>query len=134
MTWAPNSSNRSDKALALLRARVTTIVLPNNGLLSNQRNCSRKDTTSPTITIAGAFNCAFSTSSTTCSKVETNVSWIGFVPQRMTATGVSLGRPYLIKLVAMFGKLEIPITKEIVSTDLAKPSQFIPDSGFVGSS
>ena len=84
--------------------------------------------------IAGAFNLAFATSSTTCSRVETNTSCTGFVPHRTSATGVEAARPWAISFSAMTGKLPTPITKQSVSTAVASPSQWIPDTAFVGSS
>ncbi len=60
-------------------------------MLSNQLSCSRSRTTSPTTSSAGEPMRA--ASSAIVASVAVTVSWSAVVPQRISAAGVSAGRP-----------------------------------------
>ena len=131
---APKSSSCRVRAGAWAWVRVTAMRRPKSGFVSNHCMDGLRDTTSPTTKMAGALkpcSAAFWAISPT---VATNVSWMGLVPQRTRAAGVSALLPWAINSFVIKGRLWTPMRKTKVSTAVASLSQRMDDSFFVGSS
>ena len=137
MHRAPKASNFFVSWDACARARVTSTVVPKRGRVagaSNQPIFSRRFTTSPTTKMAGGFNPAALTSDAALPRVVTSVSCSGFVPQRITAAGVSAARPWAMSWPVMCGRFSTPIKNTRVSTAVASLSQRTAEAAFAGSS
>ena len=136
-TSAPSSSSAAVSREAWLRARVTSTRRPKSGRWlrrSNHWSLSRSFTTSPTRKMAGGLSPARCTSSAARPTVVTSTRCSGFVPQRMTAAGVSALRPFSMSFCVMRGRFATPMRNTSVSTPVASLSQRMLLPPFVGSS
>src|SRR5206468_8470947 len=96
-TEAPYAVSRSANSEACSCGRVTSTVVPNKGLFSNQFSLALRFTTSPTTITVGGSRAAVSDFFTISASVLTMVFCSALVPHRIKATGVVAERTHEVR-------------------------------------